>query len=161
MLTYIVILTDVAQMQVTVSDLVIQPLNVLRLYSILAVHQLRKKLYKMHGKLVYLRWPWWSEFSKNNEWLDMYILYVNEDDSRQILANSCHDYKNFREPLFITNFYQISSTILWYEDGVEKKVKLCVFLVKIYIFCDLMIQPAQPKPTVIMFYFMLNCYKII
>lgn len=55
MLTYIVILTDVAQMQITATDLLIQPLNILRLYSILAVHQLRKKLYKMHGKLVYLR----------------------------------------------------------------------------------------------------------
>jgi len=44
---------NLAQMQYTVSDIVVQPLNALRLYSIFAVFQLRKRLMRMDPKLVF------------------------------------------------------------------------------------------------------------
>ncbi len=42
---------NLAQHQYTVTDIVIQPLNLVRIYSIFAVIQLRKKLLKMDPKL--------------------------------------------------------------------------------------------------------------
>jgi len=44
---------NLAQMQYTVSDILVQPLNALRLYSIFAVFQLRKRLMRMDPKLVF------------------------------------------------------------------------------------------------------------
>jgi len=44
---------NLAQMQYTVSDVLVQPLNALRLYSIFAVFQLRKRLMRMDPKLVF------------------------------------------------------------------------------------------------------------
>jgi hypothetical protein len=44
---------NILQMQYTVTDIVVQPLNALRLYSLLVGWQLKKKLHKMDPKLMY------------------------------------------------------------------------------------------------------------
>lgn len=45
---------NLVQKQYTVTDIAIQPLNVLRLYSIIVVLQLRKKILQMDPKLMVL-----------------------------------------------------------------------------------------------------------